>query len=193
MASEIQTVPNSTTLSPHNGQSLSNNSGNLKAVSQTLDRSFNTVPTGVTVADCEALVTASKSSLPLATPVEATDYAKQLLGSYPAREVNDAQAYAMGISAMLSAYPAKYVRAVCNPVTGLPSRLKWLPTLAETKEALEGEKLRRERIIANAMWVMRAANEKRDAAELEARISAGRKTQEERAQQVKELLGRFVA
>ncbi len=193
MASEIQTVPNSTTLSPHNGQHLSRNSVNLKAVSETLDRSFSVVPTGVTVAECEALVTASKASLPLATPVEATDYAKQLLGFYPAREVNDAQAYAMGISAMFSAYPAKYVRAVCNPVTGLPSRLKWLPTLAETKEALEGEKLRRERIVANAMWVVRAANEKRKEAELEAEIAAGRKTQEERAQQVNKLLGRFVA
>ena len=147
----------------------------------------------MTVADCEALVTASKAALPLATPVEATDYAKQLLGFYPAREINDAQAYAMGISAMFSAYPAKYVRAVCNPVTGLPSRLKWLPTLADTKEALEGEKLRRERIIANAMWVVRAANEKRKEAEFEAEIAAGRKTQDERAQQVKELLGRFVA
>lgn len=158
-----------------------------------LDRSFDRVPADVTEADCAALVAASQAPLALATPVEATDSAKQLLGFYPAREVNDAQAYAMGISALFSAYPAKFVKAVCHPVTGLPSRLKWLPTLAEIKDALDGEKSRRERIIANAMWVVRVAGEKRRESELNAQIAAGRKTETERAEQVKKLLGRFAA
>lgn len=40
---------------------------------------------------------------------------------------------------MFCDYPENVVSVVCNPARGLPSRLKFLPTLAEIKEALEAE------------------------------------------------------
>ena len=106
--------------------------------------------------------------LPTCTPPdEASVYASRLLGFYPAREVNDPKAFSSGMTALLSAYPVDLVRRVCDPVTGLPSRLKFLPTLAEVKEALEAELARRKRITANAQWVVSEA-EKRAAEAREA-------------------------
>ncbi len=40
---------------------------------------------------------------------------------------------------MLSDYPLEIVKAVIDPRNGIPSKSKWLPTIAEIKEACEAE------------------------------------------------------
>lgn len=98
-------------------------------------------------------------------PVRASEFAHDLLGFYPAREVNNAKVFAAGMTALFVAYPQDLVKRVCDPVRGLPSRLKWLPTIADAREALDAEKLRRDRIAANARWVLKEAEKREREAE----------------------------
>jgi len=123
------------------------------------------------------------------TPTEAADAVGRLLGLYPGREITDARTYAQGLTAMLAAYPRDFVKRVCNPVTGLPSRLKFLPTLADVREALDAERLRRDRIAASARWVISQAERQRKEAQEAADFEACRATAEHRAKRVQELLG----
>lgn len=44
-----------------------------------------------------------------------------------------------GVAAVLAHYPAAVVHRVVDPVHGLPGRTKWLPTIAEVREACEQE------------------------------------------------------
>lgn len=53
-----------------------------------------------------------------------------------------------GMVAQFCVYPERVVKRVCDPVYGAPSKFKFLPTLAELKQALEeaaGEVLKEER------------------------------------------------
>ncbi len=114
--------------------------------------------------------------------------AQQLLGFYPAREVNDAKTYVAGITALMAAYPIEFVKRVCDPVTGLPSELKWLPTLKEVKDALELHRKRREKILLSAQWTIREAA-RREAARLEEEeFQRARGTAEQRAARAHEIL-----
>lgn len=114
--------------------------------------------------------------------------ARMLMGFYPAREVNDPAAFARGMTAMMAAYPLDFVRRVVDPVNGLPSRLKWLPTLADVKAALEQERARRARIWANANHILNTERQRQAQLEEDARIEQGRPSADERARQVSEAL-----
>lgn len=59
------------------------------------------------------------------------------MGCYRAVDSNDPETYIAAAIAVLSRYPIKIIEAVSSPVTGLPSKLKWLPSIAEIKEACE--------------------------------------------------------
>lgn len=65
--------------------------------------------------------------------------AKILLGCYRTGEANDPEIYTRAIVAVLAGYPADVMQAVVDPAGGLPSRLTWLPTVAEVKAACEAE------------------------------------------------------
>lgn len=119
---------------------------------------------------------------------DAASFARQLLGLYPSRDLNDPEIYAKAMTSLLAAYPRDFVKRVCNPVTGLPSRLKFIPTLAEVREALDAEALRRARIAANARYVLDQAAKRAAEAEEEARFNARHPGAPERARQVAELL-----
>jgi hypothetical protein len=92
---------------------------------------------------------------------------------------------------MLAAYPKDFVKRVCNPVTGLPSRLKFLPTVADLHEALEAEKTRRDRIAAAAKYVIQQDEKRRNEAREAAAFEANRPSLDERARKVKELLAQL--
>lgn len=62
-----------------------------------------------------------------------------LLGCYRSGDANDPEVYVGAVIASLSDYPAHVVSAVVDPRTGLPSKLKFLPTIAEIKSACEDE------------------------------------------------------
>lgn len=70
-----------------------------------------------------------------------------LLGCYRTGAANDPEVYIAAVVRVLSAYPMSIVHRVIDPVTGLPGRTKWLPTIPEINEACE-ELHERERRIA---------------------------------------------
>jgi hypothetical protein len=63
-----------------------------------------------------------------------------LFGCYRKGDANDPEIYTAAIAATLADYPAEVVEYVTDPRTGLPSKLKWLPTVAEVREACEKHK-----------------------------------------------------
>lgn len=116
----------------------------------------------------------------------AADLARTLIGLYPAREVYDARAYVAGMTAVLMSHPADFARRVCDPARGLPSRLKWLPTLADVTGAIAAERARRERIMANARYVIARHEARRREAEDRAAFEASRPCPEARARMAAE-------
>jgi hypothetical protein len=69
----------------------------------------------------------------------ATLKAGQLFGCYRRSDAADPLVYVAGAAAVLSEYPAEIVEYVCDPRTGLPRTLKWLPTIAEIAEACDNQ------------------------------------------------------
>lgn len=62
-----------------------------------------------------------------------------LFGFYPRNEANDPEMFIAGATAMLAGYPETVVERVCDPVRGLPGHSKFLPAIAEIREACERE------------------------------------------------------
>lgn len=60
-----------------------------------------------------------------------------LFGCYRKGDANDPEIYTMAIAATLAEYQKEVIEYVTDPRTGLPARLKWLPTVAEVREACE--------------------------------------------------------
>lgn len=120
--------------------------------------------------------------------LEAAAFAEQLVGLYPAREVVNAKVFSAGLSALMAAFPRDMVKRVCDPVAGLPSRLKFFPSLADVREALDAEKTRRDRIAANARYVIAEHERLKAKAEQDAAFERSRPSPEDRARQVDELV-----
>ena len=100
------------------------------------------------------------------TPALAASSAKTLMGLFPAKAFNDPEVFATGLSMLLAAYDPEFARAICHPVDGLPTRLKYAVSLADVKEALEAEKAKRLSLLSRARWTVREhqrrAEEERD-------------------------------
>lgn len=64
-------------------------------------------------------------------------HAMLLAGCYRKDDAADPEIYGDAIAAVLSQYPAEVVKRVTDPRTGLPSRLKWLPSVPEVQSACE--------------------------------------------------------
>ena len=62
-----------------------------------------------------------------------------LFGCYRRGEANDPEIYTMAIAATLAEYPREVVEHVTDPRTGLPAKLKFLPSVAEVREACEDQ------------------------------------------------------
>lgn len=58
-----------------------------------------------------------------------------MFGCYRKSEASDPEIYAAATAAVLSEYSHEVVDYVTDPRTGLPSRLKWLPSIFEIREA----------------------------------------------------------
>src|SRR5882672_12913102 len=67
----------------------------------------------------------------------ATMRAAILVGCFRKADAGDPEIYTAAVVAVLSRYPVEVAAAVTEPATGLPSRLKWLPSIAEITEACE--------------------------------------------------------
>lgn len=77
------------------------------------------------------------SQIALERIVEAKKQARLLLGCFRTGDANDPEVYITAVVAVLSNYPPDIMRAVCDPVKGLPSQVKWLPTIAEVVESCQ--------------------------------------------------------
>lgn len=66
--------------------------------------------------------------------MEAKKQARLLLGCYRTGDANDPEVYVAAVVAVLSKYPMHVMRMACDPNDGLPSKIKWLPTIAEVSE-----------------------------------------------------------
>lgn len=94
----------------------------------------------------------------------ATERARLLLGCYRTGDANDPETYVAAIAATLARYSEQIITDVTHPVTGLPSKKGWLPTVKEVFDACEelagavGEKAARERRIKEQI----AAREEQD-------------------------------
>ena len=64
-------------------------------------------------------------------------YAKLLLGCFRTGDATDPEVYAGAVIAVLADYPDDVIEQVVDPRNGLPSRMNWLPTIAEIKTACE--------------------------------------------------------
>lgn len=116
------------------------------------------------VAECRALLTAC-SSQPNATGDEAINLARSLMALYRKADFVDADMFSTAMCAVFAAYPASIGRQAIDPLKGLPSRLKFPPSIAEAKEALD-EAMNRRRLIAyRAKWML----DERDRRDAEAR------------------------
>jgi hypothetical protein len=73
--------------------------------------------------------------------------------------------YVAAVVAVLSDYPLDIVTAVTDPRTGIPAKLKWLPTIAEIKTACEDIAGPRRRM---AEWETRSRAQLAERAQLEA-------------------------
>lgn len=62
-----------------------------------------------------------------------------MLGCYRQGEAADPDIYSAAIAATLARFPLEVAQRVTDPRSGLPARSKWLPTVAEVREACDGE------------------------------------------------------
>ena len=67
----------------------------------------------------------------------ATDRARLLVGCYRTGDANDPATYVAAIAATLARYSEAIITSVTHPVTGLPSKKSWLPTVKEVFDACE--------------------------------------------------------
>jgi hypothetical protein len=101
------------------------------------------------------------------SPTEADNLAQEFLGFFLTREAIDPKQFTKGVSQIFQSCNSIFVKRVCNPVTGLPAKEKWLPSLAAIKEALDVELVERRKIEFKAEWTLaeierRAEKKKRD-------------------------------
>lgn len=63
--------------------------------------------------------------------------ARTLFGCYRKGDAHDPETYVAAVAAVLSEYPDDTIWTVTDPRAGLPSKVGWLPTVKEVKDACE--------------------------------------------------------
>jgi hypothetical protein len=76
--------------------------------------------------------TLSKEQLAIATL-----QVHRFFGSFRKSETDDSDTFVEGCLRLFTAYPAEAVAHVVDPITGLPGRSEWLPSLKAVKDALD--------------------------------------------------------
>lgn len=92
-----------------------------------------------------AKIPSQPSALAVCQPEEAMFQASLLLGCYRKADCEDPEVFIASVSAVLSRYSAEVVALVTSPVSGVPAKSKFLPTIAEIREACEREQQKRDR------------------------------------------------
>jgi hypothetical protein len=74
---------------------------------------------------------------------KATLAARRIMGFYPRADYDDPETFMSGVVATLVRYPAGVLRRVSDPYDGIAGRLKFLPRIAEIREACDAEMKKR--------------------------------------------------
>jgi len=127
------------------------------------------------VSDCRQLLAAC-SSRPKATNDEALNLARSLMALYRRADFIDVDVFSTAMCAVFADYPASIGRQAIDPVRGLPSRLKFPPSIAEIKEALDEGMIKRRAIAYRAQWML-DERKRRDEEAARERVSAERRAE----------------
>jgi hypothetical protein len=71
------------------------------------------------------------------TRQDALDRTRMLLGAYRKGECEDPEIFVRSVASIFAAYPREVVMRVTDPLDGIQTKIKWLPSVAEVKEACE--------------------------------------------------------
>lgn len=114
------------------------------------------------VDECRAVIAAHERAQTRTAPDTATELAATLIGVYRRDDLHDPDVYIRAIAATLAEYPVHIAKRVASPVTGIPARMKFIPAVAEVREALDAEDRRQRNLAARAKWMIQE-RERRDA------------------------------
>lgn len=103
--------------------------------------------------ECSTLITAT-SEEPNCEAKPAAEMGRQLLGFFRKVEFEDSHSFAVALAGLFCRYPEGIGRKVCDPVCGLPGRLRFPPSLAEVREELERHMAKRRAIAYRARWMI---------------------------------------
>lgn len=153
--------------------------------------SLNSRTTLVSLTEAEELVVAIEARGEVTMqPGAAAAAAKTLMGLFPVKAFNNAEVFATGLTALLAAYDPEFVRAICSPVDGLATRLKYALSLADVKEALEVERSKRLALLSRARWTVKE-HARRKAEDDEKNFKLSPEEEAERKRRVDALLDKW--
>lgn len=75
----------------------------------------------------------------LATPTQSVEFARGLMGQYRARDFVDAETFAASLATVFQHFPRTLCRLCIDPMVGLPSEVRFPPTVQEVREWLDRE------------------------------------------------------
>lgn len=76
---------------------------------------------------------------PEATPTHAVECARMLMGQYRARDFVDAEVFASSLATVFQCYRKSLCRLAVDPMVGIPSEVKFPPSVQEVREWLDRE------------------------------------------------------
>lgn len=62
---------------------------------------------------------------------------QRLCGFYPQSGASDPRIFAAGLITLIAEYPKQIIENLLSPISGIPAKFKFLPSIAETKEVCE--------------------------------------------------------
>lgn len=145
--------------------------------------------------ECLAVIeVVDRAGMQRCSPPDAVKAARMLLGVYRRGEIQDPEMFVTAVAATFAQFPPRVVDKVIDPVSGLPSTSKFLPSVAEVRQALEAAK---NRLMAHR-WLALGMMREQERRDLEARQKAEEdaitdEEREERRRRVEEILARVQA
>jgi hypothetical protein len=106
--------------------------------------------------DCHAVIAACERASRPCSPEDAAALTRRLLSVYPQndRSIADSDAYVAAIAATLARFPIAAASRTASLTKGLPTELKFRPTVADVVEACEAEVKRIRELDGAARWMI---------------------------------------
>jgi hypothetical protein len=143
-----------------------------------LHRRLEQLDQSVTDVECRSVVS-SIDAYRRAGMDAAVKTVRSIMGVYPRSDVDDPQAYALAAALVVAEYPPLVLGRISDPRVGLASRCKFLPRIAELKEACDAEVARLHKVRWNAALLIsrRLPTTDRQAGLLQTVRELGRRTE----------------